>query len=96
MEFAVNNTYGYQAYSDEVYDMAAGNFTAPKTGCADLIKACRETANANDPGSFGTDAEANQACVAASTVCYGAVQGAFTEFSDVSYSSTVSTVWLLN
>ena len=90
LEFAVNNTYGYQAYSDEMYDMAAGNFTAPGTGCVDLIKACRETANANDPESLGDDAEANEACVAASTVCFGIVQGAFTEFSDVSCINRVA------
>lgn len=95
LEFAVNNTYGFQAYSEEVYEMAAGNLTAPGTGCIDLIEACRETAGDKDPGSFGTDAETNEACVAATAVCYGAVQGAFTEFSDVSYSSPALIVWLL-
>ena len=83
-DFAMNNTYGYQAYSEEVYEMAMGNLTAPETGCEDLIKKCREVAAANDPNSLGNDAEANEACTAATAVCFGVVQGAYTEVSNVS------------
>ncbi|SPO05481.1 related to serine-type carboxypeptidase Z precursor [Cephalotrichum gorgonifer] len=81
-EFAINNTYGYKAYSDDVYEMAMGNLTAPGTGCLDLIKACRETAAANDPESIGADAATNEACIAATAVCWGVVQGAYTTVSD--------------
>ncbi|MBE3041384.1 hypothetical protein IMZ48_02130 [Candidatus Bathyarchaeota archaeon] len=85
-DFAMNNTYGYQAYSEEVYEMAMGNLTAPGTGCEDLIKKCRDVAKANDPDSLGNDAEANEDCTAATAVCFGVVQGAYTEVSDVSTS----------
>ena len=96
LEFAMNNTYGLQAYSEEVYEMAAGNLTAPGTGCVDLIGKCRNVAGENDPESFGGDAEVNEACVAATAVCWGIVQGAFTEFSDVSRSSFASAACLLD
>lgn len=83
-DFAMNNTYGFQAYPEEVYEMAMGNLTAPGEGCMDLIMACRQLADENDPESLGTDVEANGACAMASAVCFGVVQGAYTEVSDVS------------
>lgn len=79
----MGNTYRYEAYSQEVYDMAMGNHTEPETGCVDLIKKCRQVGAANDPDSLGNDTEANEACVAASAVCFGVVQGAYSEVSDV-------------
>jgi len=64
--------------------MAVGNLTAPEIGCTDLIKACREAAAVGDPESVGDNESVNEPCVAASTVCFGIVQGAYTEVSNVS------------
>jgi hypothetical protein len=80
----MNNTFGIQAYSPEVYKMAMGNLTAPEIGCTDLIKACREASAVGDPDSIGDNESVNELCVAASTVCFGIVQGAYTEVSNVS------------
>ncbi|KEZ45372.1 hypothetical protein SAPIO_CDS2201 [Scedosporium apiospermum] len=62
--------------------MAVGNLTAPEIGCTDLIKACREAAAVGDPESVGDNGSVNEPCVAASTVCFGIVQGAYTEVSN--------------
>lgn len=80
----MNNTYGYQAYPEEVYEMAMGNLTAPDGGCVDLITKCRAVAAEKDPERLGNNQEVNDACAAATAVCYGVVQAAYTEVSDVS------------
>ncbi|PKS10109.1 hypothetical protein jhhlp_001859 [Lomentospora prolificans] len=80
-DFAMNNTFGIQSYPEEVYEMAIGNLTAPEVGCNDLIAACRQAAASQDPDNLGNNDAVNEVCAAATNVCYGVVQGAFTETS---------------
>jgi len=84
-EFAYKNTYGIQAYSQEIYDAARTNFTKPG-GCADLIAACRAAAAEGDPLGYGNNETVNELCVGATNFCFGVVQGAYTTYSNVSQS----------
>jgi hypothetical protein len=81
--FAYNNTFGLQIYGEEVYDMVVGNITEPETGCLALIDECRRLADEGDPHSFGNNQTVNEACVAATDLCFNKVQGAYQELSDV-------------
>lgn len=74
-EFAFNNTYGFQAYSEEVYKSALNNFTK-EGGCNYLIDQCRALA-ISDPQNIGTNQTVNQACALATVNCFTFVQGAF-------------------
>ncbi|KAK4466023.1 Alpha/Beta hydrolase protein [Cladorrhinum samala] len=80
-EFAYKNTYGIQAYSQEIYDAARTNFTKPG-GCADLIAACRAAAAEGDPLGYGNNETVNELCVGATNFCFGVVQGAYTTYSN--------------
>ncbi|KAF2126297.1 alpha/beta-hydrolase [Dothidotthia symphoricarpi CBS 119687] len=79
-EFAVNNTYGFQAYSEDVYLEARNNLTK-KGGCSDLLDQCRAL-SVSDPKSLGANETVNAACALATQYCFGYVQGAFTTASD--------------
>lgn len=87
---AFNNTYGLQAITEEVYEQALGNLTMPD-GCYDLIDQCRAIAAA-DPENTASNMTINEACAAASTFCFGVVQGAFTATSGVSSPTLHSTL----
>ncbi|CAJ2503139.1 Uu.00g105330.m01.CDS01 [Anthostomella pinea] len=80
--FAFNNTYGLEIYPEQVYDMVMGNITEPETGCYALIDNCRALAAEGDPLSFGNNQTVNEACVAATNVCWGVVQGTYGALSD--------------
>lgn len=84
-EFAYHNTYGIQAYPQEIYDAARTNFTK-SGGCADLIAACRTAAAEGDPLGYGNNETVNELCVGATSFCFGVVQGAYTTYSNVSHS----------
>ncbi|KAH6971435.1 Alpha/Beta hydrolase protein [Ilyonectria sp. MPI-CAGE-AT-0026] len=79
-EFAYNNTYGVQAISTEAYEMAMNNITM-EGGCYDLIDQCRALQIKKDPEQLGNDMQVNAACVAATELCFGVVQGAYTAAS---------------
>lgn len=83
-EFAVNNTYGIKVYDDDIYAQAIQNITAPDVGCYALADTCRALAKAKDPKGFGNDDEVNEACVMATAICFGLIQGAYTTYSNVS------------
>lgn len=80
-EFAINNTYGIQAYSKEVYDEAMGNLTAPETGCYALLQSCRAAAKKNDPRGTGAYQSVNELCTAATGMCFQTVQGQYSIYS---------------
>ncbi|KAK3395297.1 Alpha/Beta hydrolase protein, partial [Podospora didyma] len=76
-EFAVNNTFGVQAISPEIYAMAKEALDAPGVGCIDLIKDCRAAGEKLDPLGLGNNEEVNAKCVAANKLCFETVQGAY-------------------
>jgi hypothetical protein len=73
-EYAFNNTYGFQAISEEVYLDAKNNLTK-EGGCFDLINQCRTLA-VYDRENLGTNDTINTACALATLYCYQYVQGA--------------------
>ncbi|KAH7128376.1 Alpha/Beta hydrolase protein [Dendryphion nanum] len=75
-EFAFNNTYGFQAYSEDVYKDAKNNFTKPG-GCRDMVDKCHVLAKESDPHNVGTNDTVNKACADASMYCFESVQGAY-------------------
>ena len=75
-EQAFHNTYGYQAYSEAVYEASLINFTKPD-GCRDLIHECRALAAAGDPEYLGMNTTVNAACSGAFEFCFEYVSGAF-------------------
>ena len=94
-EFAYNNTFGIEVLSREIYEEAKANFTKPG-GCADLIKACRAAGDAGDPLETGTNSTVNEICAVATGYCFGVVQGAFTSYSLVGFSLSLSLIHNLN
>ena len=85
-EFAMNNTYGIEVYSKEVYKETMELLNDPKEGCLALIDACRAAAAEGDPQSFGTNETVNNVCVVATDTCYGKVQNALVDNSYVRLS----------
>lgn len=83
LEFAINNTYGIELYSQDVYDQTLEILEAPEEGCLDLIGKCRAFVAGGDPQGFGTNETVNEACKTATDVCYGGVQGAMAKHSNV-------------
>jgi hypothetical protein len=82
-EFARNNTFGLQIYSEEVYDYVVEKLNEPETGCYALIDKCRALAEEGDPDNFATNQTVNDACVGATLLCYGEIQGAYSANTDV-------------
>jgi hypothetical protein len=83
-EYAFNNTYSFQLYSEEVYLDVKNNVTT----CLGLVDQCRMLA-AYDAENIGTNDTINAACAEATVYCYQYVQGAFA-LSGVSSTATSS------
>lgn len=83
-QFAHNNTYGVQVFSDELYAAVTEGITAPETGCYSLIDQCRALAEEGDPEGFGRNATVNSACSVATKYCFLMLQAAYTSMTDVS------------
>ncbi len=71
-DYAHNNTYGLQLFSDAVSEGTTQNFTKP-SGCRDLIKECRALGEQGDPEWIGNNNTVNQACTLATQYCYAYV-----------------------
>lgn len=84
---AYNNTYGIEVYSEKVFKEAMAAIAAPEEGCHALIDNCRAIAKEGDPKSFGYNETVNNACLAATDVCFNKVQGAFSAYSNVGNDS---------
>ncbi|KAI9896131.1 hypothetical protein N3K66_009031 [Trichothecium roseum] len=78
IEFARNNTFGIEVYDDEVRDGLLEKLKAPGEGCYDLVDRCRLLVREGDFGRFGSNETVNEACVAATDMCFGEIQGAYT------------------
>lgn len=81
--FAHNNTYGIEMYDEGVFEEVLNLIETPDTGCNALIDTCRALARVGDPLGTGLNNTVNQACVAATNVCFGGVQGAVSKFTTV-------------
>ncbi|EEU39939.1 uncharacterized protein NECHADRAFT_39178 [Fusarium vanettenii 77-13-4] len=94
--FGHNNTYGIQVLSEEVYEELMAQIVAPNEGCYALIDRCRGLVSEGDPERFGMNETVNEACVEATNMCFGVIQGAYGELSDRSpFDVTVSNVTVL-
>jgi hypothetical protein len=69
LDWAVNNSYGLPAYSEEVYDTALAKLNDPDEGCFALLAKCKAAVAENDPDNEGTNEEVNQVCVGATAAC---------------------------
>lgn len=58
--------------------------TAPGEGFYDLVDRCRALVHEGDSERFGSNRTVNEACVAATDMCFGEIQGAYTAFTNVS------------
>jgi hypothetical protein len=81
--FAVNNTYGIQAYSPEIAS-AALEAVGP---CNDAVAECRRRAQAAGPdGAFASDPGTLEACGQAFEICWGGVYFPYEIYSGVGIS----------
>ena len=73
---AHNNTYSFEAISQEQYVEAMDNYTKPG-GCRDLIQQCRALGELSDPDEVGLNKTVNDLCASATGYCYLNVLGAY-------------------
>ena len=89
-QMAFNNTYGIQLYDERLYKAVMKNVTAPGIGCHDLSEKCRALAKEGDPTGQGTNKTVNAACLEATQVCFGYVQGTYSATTQVRlFASTI-------
>ncbi|KAI4599776.1 hypothetical protein KJ359_001512 [Pestalotiopsis sp. 9143b] len=74
--FALNNTYGIEAYPAEVAASAAANYSAPG-GCRDLIDECRALTPNGYRDQYGANDTVTEACGAAFAFCWAYVYSAY-------------------
>jgi carboxypeptidase C (cathepsin A) len=73
---AHNNTYSFEAITEEAYVESITNYTKPG-GCRDLIQQCRELGELSDPDEVGLNETVNDLCASATGYCYKYVLGAY-------------------
>ncbi|KAF3021516.1 hypothetical protein E8E14_012011 [Neopestalotiopsis sp. 37M] len=78
--FALNNTYGIQAYPLEVAESAAANFSAPG-GCRDLIDECHALTPNGYHDQYGANETVTEACGTAFLFCWTYVYFAYDALS---------------
>lgn len=86
-EFAHNNTYGLEIFSEAEYESIREQIVAPEVGCHALIDQCRAVEEQGDPMGFGNNATVNEACSAASIACIMSIQAEYSLVTDVSTTS---------
>ncbi|KAK7974103.1 hypothetical protein PG989_015951 [Apiospora arundinis] len=82
--FAVNNTYGIQAYDPEVAASAASNYSAAG-GCKEQVEACRALTPNGYRDQYGANDTVTQACGGASVWCWTNVYAAYDALSGRDY-----------
>jgi carboxypeptidase C (cathepsin A) len=75
-QMAYNNTYGFEAISEDAYKESLNNFVKPG-GCRDLIEQCRASGELLDPEEVGINQDVNNICSAATYYCALNVLGAY-------------------
>lgn len=81
--FAVNNTYGIQAYDLEVSKSAAYNYSSPG-GCKEQVEACRALTPNGYRDQYGTNDTVSDVCGGAFAWCWAHVYLAYDTLSGVS------------
>jgi hypothetical protein len=81
-EMAVNNTFGFQAYNQSVYESVA-NEAVPN--CKKEITECRQLAAIGDPDYNGKNETVNAVCSKAFADCFISTQQPFIEISGVRF-----------
>ena len=76
VEFAVNNTYGIQAYNDSVATATSASLAEPG-GCMDQVAGCQGLQQQYDPANRGTNQSVNTACLSAFVFCESAIDGPY-------------------
>ena len=77
----LQNTYGLQVISEDVYHQSKHNFKKPG-GCRDLIIQCRELGDKYDPEYRYDNAKVNKLCLEAEAYCAAFVLGAYDALSN--------------
>jgi hypothetical protein len=68
-DFAMNNTYGIQLYSEKIYKKVLHNYHKPG-GCKDQIQKCKDASRQyGDDGDYGDIEKVNKICIAADNSC---------------------------
>lgn len=67
-EYANNNTYGVNFYTDTFCEETRNNITK-SGGCLDLTERCRQAGEVGDPDYTGNNATVNQICLDADLYC---------------------------
>ncbi|KAF4997261.1 hypothetical protein FGRMN_3996 [Fusarium graminum] len=80
--FGHHNTYGLQVFDDKTYKSMMKQIEEPETGCYALTDRCRALVKQGDPERFGNNKTVNDACAAASNVCFVGIQGTYMAQSD--------------
>jgi len=89
-QMAYNNTYDFEAISEDVYKEALNNFTKP-AGCRDLINGCRAQGALYDPDELGLSPSVNALCNTATTYCYQNVLNAYSATGRSAFDMSVLT-----
>ena len=76
VEFAVNNTYGIQAYGESVATATSASLAEPG-GCVDQVAGCQRLQLQYDPANRGTNQSVNEACLSAFVFCESAIDGPY-------------------
>jgi hypothetical protein len=87
-EFAFNNTYGFQAITEEQYESAI----AASDTCKNQTAACRALADEKDPQGVGNQPDVNKACAGAFQYCFSAMHD---DFDKSGVSSSTCNLWRL-
>ncbi|KAI9727225.1 MAG: hypothetical protein M1834_008485 [Cirrosporium novae-zelandiae] len=79
-QMAYNNTYGFKAISESIYEEAMKNYTMAR-GCKDMIDECQELAAVGDPDGLGANETVVDVCAAATAYCFAYVIEAYDNYS---------------
>jgi carboxypeptidase C (cathepsin A) len=78
-EYAFNNTYGFEAITEEQYEFAV----AQTETCRSMSATCKELADAKDPEGLGNVADVNKACLGAYMFCFTTMHDNYTSERNV-------------
>ena len=92
--YAINNTYGIQAYNESVAQLAVDNLYK-EGGCKEQALACRGLAKEGDPNNYANNETVVEACVSAFAYCWENVYGYYDALSGVCILSKTLTSKLM-
>ncbi|KAF6527310.1 hypothetical protein HZS61_010354 [Fusarium oxysporum f. sp. conglutinans] len=81
-DYGHHNNYGLQFFDDKTYKGMLQKIEEPETGCYALTDKCRALVAEGDPERFGNNKTVNEACLAATNLCFFGIQGTYQATSD--------------